>query len=62
MHFTLSASLLYASYVLDPCLKSEVCLFLLFFFFFCELCFIWQEFLRLQAQEAASQVILREQL
>ena len=29
---TLSASLFYASYVLDPCLKSEVCLFLLFFF------------------------------
>ena len=39
MHFTLSASLLYASYVLDPCLKSEVCLFLLFFFFFLRVMF-----------------------
>ena len=37
-------------------------IFIVFFFFFWELCFIWQEFLRLQAQEAASQVILREQL
>ena len=36
-------------------------LFIVFFFFW-ELCFIWQEFLGLQAQEAVSQVTLREQL